>query len=262
MELGHCNAPLRVRSRSPRGTGAVAPAAGDTGNVLILDTETTGFGKDSECIEVGAILYSTWLSTSLMELSFLLPLPPGKTNDAEAINKISADATRAAPDPKNAVLLLDEMAKNADFALAHNADFDRRWFTGGRLPRINISWLCTMKDIHWKLPVGSKLNQVFKLTDLALAFGIPVDPAASHRALADCRYIARALTACGNPVQLVKEASAVKITVRGLQDHSQNSVAKGEGFKWDSEKREWIGRFSEDHLRSLRTPWEKLAPAA
>ena len=36
-----------------------------------------------------------------------------------------------------------------DFIVAHNVEFDKKWFGKGRLPRLNKKWICSLEDINW-----------------------------------------------------------------------------------------------------------------
>ena len=180
----------RSRERRPR-----------TGNVLIVDTETTGLDATKhKCIEFAAILFNIEHSDILSEIATLLPLPASHENEAQHINHISTALTRRAPPPESFMRCLAEMAANADFALAHNAAFDKKWFGLDGLQSLALPWICTQKDVRW--PVTLRTSP--RLTDLALAFGITIVPQDLHRALADCRLLANVLKRCDNVAQLLQ----------------------------------------------------------
>ena len=236
----------RERSRS-RGRETTAK-----GNVLIVDTETTGVDASSQCIEVGAVLYCISLQVVLSEISFLIPLPPNVVNEAEFVNKIPADATRLITKDLLDVKIraLREMARNADCAVAHNAEFDRRWFGEDGPVHLPIKWVCTQRDFPW--PKHMKLRLQPKLTDIALKCGVLVDPTALHRALADCRLIVRIFQAFKSDIEaLLLEATAERLLVIGKQPREENQRAREAGFKWDAKERCWKATLRKEEIDNL-----------
>lgn len=120
-------------------------------NLIIIDTESTGVDPvQDSVIEIGAILYSGELQAVISQISFLLYAPD---NPAESINHIPAKALMNLPDKmeEGMLHLLKAIAVQASYTVAHNADFDRQWFDGNKLPGLigrnakPIRWLCTMK---------------------------------------------------------------------------------------------------------------------
>ena len=100
--------------------------------LLILDTETTGLSPDdSQCIEVGAILFSVPHRAVLTQVSFLLPC---LVNDAEFVNKIPAAITQVTQPREEAYNLFTTMAYQCEAVVTHNVKFDEQWFDGDRLP--------------------------------------------------------------------------------------------------------------------------------
>src|SRR5665213_806807 len=94
-----------------------------TGNVLNLDTETSGLSvaKGAVCIEVGAILYNIEHKAMLQCMSTLLPC---NSNPVEHINGINAALTQKTMYIDHTMLFLNEMAMACDAVVAHNASFD------------------------------------------------------------------------------------------------------------------------------------------
>ena len=81
------------------------------------------------------------------------------------------------------------MVAEADYAVAHNAAFDRQWFGGrGSLPSMPLKWICSMDDIQW--PLSSKRSRP-SVMSLSVDYGVPVWNA--HRALTDCVYLAEVM---------------------------------------------------------------------
>jgi DNA polymerase-3 subunit epsilon len=149
--------------------------------LLIVDLETTGLNpKTAHVIELGAILYSIPHHCVIQQFSTLLP---ALENSAENINKISPSATQIVTDFNLLINQFQIWVDQADYLIAHNAKFDKKWFGNGILPIIDKPWLCTYEDFIWP-----KNNKPTSLVKTALNHGITVGT--SHRALSDCQLIA------------------------------------------------------------------------
>ncbi|MGG6242539.1 3'-5' exonuclease [Nodosilinea sp. AN01ver1] len=210
-------------------------------NLIIIDTETTGvdYQKDS-VIEIGAILYSGELQTVITQTSFLLY---ASDNPAEAINHIPSKALVNLPELMEAgmLYLLKALAVQTSYAVAHNAEFDRQWFDGEKLPILigkdakPIRWLCSMNDMTW--PKQTKPRE--SLVSLALHHGIGVSSA--HRALTDCQLIAELFNRVTHDefVNLVAQALRPKGLFKAEVCFEQKQLAKDAGFQWHPESKEW-----------------------
>ncbi|WP_139324954.1 3'-5' exonuclease [[Limnothrix rosea] IAM M-220] len=114
--------------------------------LLIVDVETTGLDpKEDEVIELGAILYSVKEACTLQQFSTLFPVTQ---NPAENINKISPQASQQLDSQGITpfILLTKNWIDQADYLVAHNAQFDRQWFGRNFLVQVNKPWLCTYDD--------------------------------------------------------------------------------------------------------------------
>ena len=108
-------------------------------NILILDTETTGFDREKDrCIEVGSILFNVVNRAVLAQQSFLLPV---EKNDAEKINNIPAEITRLPQPIEPAIEYFESLVLFSDLIIAHNVEFDKKWFGTDKLPLINKKWI-------------------------------------------------------------------------------------------------------------------------
>lgn len=214
-------------------------------SLLILDTETTGLSPttDSLC-EVGAVLFSVPHRAVIQQVSFLLPIP---SNPAQHINGISP-ALSCLVDHDQAWRLFLEMAFHADAFLAHNAEFDRQWIdpllTAGLR---TLPWICTCEGIRWP---GLRLNP--SLTDLALAYGVPVW--AAHRALTDCTYLAQVLARDPDLELHLAQGLEPRRLVIARVSYDDREQAKAAGFRWDPQRREWSRRCSQSEIDGLPFP--------
>lgn len=219
-------------------------------NVLIVDTETTGL--DPECdrvIELGAILYSIDHHSTLHQLSVLLPT---EHNPQEKLNGISAAASQAISDTllEQSLAIFQQVVTESDYAIAHNANFDRQWFDGHHLPILAkegqpMPWLCTMSDFRW--PLAAK--QGCSLVNLALDYGIGVN--AAHRALTDCQLIAMLFDRVNDLPALVSVASQPKYLYRAHVSYNDRSLAKEAGFRWNSKSKIWSRKLGEREVETL-----------
>lgn len=222
-----------------------APAAPAT--LLILDTETTGLNpSQGHCIEVGAILFAVAERAVLSQVSFLLPC---EHNPAQAINGIAPAVTRLNQPWQAGLACFEAMVASCDAVLAHNAAFDRQWFSdGGQLPTIARPWICSMEDIHW--PADRQLRPTPSVRDLALAYGVPVW--AAHRALTDCIYLAQVLERCEQLEQLLQAALEPRQLFRAKLGYSERHQAKQAGFRWnDPVPGAWTRRLSLREAQAL-----------
>lgn len=219
--------------------------------VLIIDTETTGLDPaDSDCIEVGAVLFDVNLRDSLGEVSVLVNRVI--VNPAESINKIKPALTTAiARTTVDAGLdYLHQLVVEADAIVAHNVAFDRQWFKQEPLstmqPFQELPWICSMDDIEWP---GLKSRP--SVQTLALAHGVPVW--AAHRALTDCLYLAHVFRACENLKELLVAAQAPKFLYHAMVSYDDRELAKQAGFRWNEphSPRAWSRRMTEDQAGRL-----------
>jgi DNA polymerase III subunit epsilon len=151
--------------------------------LLIIDIETTGLDIDRDsAIELGAILYSVHHRCILQQLSTLLPV--SGENSVEHINGISGQASRSSYEYQSVIELFQQWHERTDYLVAHNAEFDKKWFGSGLLPAVSKPWLCTYKDFLWMRARRQRLS----LVKLALKYDIKVEQV--HRSLSDCQIIA------------------------------------------------------------------------
>ena len=218
-------------------------------NILILDTETTGLDiEKDDCLEVGSILFNVKSRSVLAQQSFLLPV---EINNAEKINNIPAEITRFPQPLSEAIKYFESLVRVSDVIVAHNAEFDMKWFGLKKLPQIEKQWICSMDDITW--PSDRQLKTRPSVRDLALAYGVPVWNA--HRALTDCIYLAEVFKRCGELEKLLIMALEPKVLIRAEISYDKRHIAKNAGFRWnDAVKGAWSRKMSRRDIKKLEFP--------
>ena len=218
-------------------------------NILILDTETTGLdNKNDDCLEVGSILFNVKSRSVLAQQSFLLPV---ENNNAEKINNIPAEITRLPQPLSEAIIYFESLVRVSDLIVAHNAEFDKKWFGLNKLPRIEKPWICSMDDMTW--PADRQLKTRPSVRDLALAYGVPVWNA--HRALTDCIYLAEVFKRCSDFEKLLIRGLEPKILVCAEISYEERHLAKNSGFRWnDAIKGAWSRKMSRRDIEKLEFP--------
>ena len=222
------------------------PSKKSVGSVLILDTETTGLDENNnEVIEVGCILFNVPFKTVLSQLSFLLPVD---INEAEFINGITVEVSNIMQPWKEGIQFFLKLIESCDFIVAHNADFDKKWFGKGNLPSLDKKWICSLDDINWSFKKNIKSRP--SVTDLALGFNIPVWNL--HRALSDCYYISEVFKKIDNLEDVLLKATEPKYLYKAIVSYEDRSLAKNAGFRWNSPVQgAWTRKLSEAEATEL-----------
>ena len=229
------------------------PSKKSVGSVLILDTETTGLDENNnEVIEVGCILFNVPFKSVLSQLSFLLPVD---INEAEFINGIPVEVSNVIQPWKEGIQYFLKLIESCDFIVAHNADFDKKWFGKGNLPSLDKRWICSLDDINWSFKKNIKSRP--SVTDLALGFNIPVWNL--HRALSDCYYIAEVFKKIDNLEDILLKATEPKYLYKAIVGYEDRSLAKKAGFRWNNPVQgAWTRKLSESEATELNFKVEIL----
>jgi DNA polymerase-3 subunit epsilon len=211
--------------------------------VLILDLETTGLNPNlDDVIEIGVILYSLKYGSIITQFSTLLPTQKDINNayqtnfiSIELANLNNVEFVQCAID--YFLILVDQ----AEFIVAHNAEFDKKWFglDNKLLPKIDKHWVCTFADFIW-----DKNQKPTSLINTALNYDIAITNA--HRALSDCLLISSLFNRLFERNILL--STFTKALTRSYESsliiyanvgYDERNLAKEFGFFWDNFSRRW-----------------------
>jgi len=147
------------------------------------------------------------------------------------------------------------MARGADYAVAHNAEFDRKWFKSHWLPELDLQWICTMDDVKW--PRNTKRGRP-SVVSLALDYGVPVWSA--HRALTDCVYLAEVMRREPALTRLLIEALEPRKVYVSMLPYEQRQQCKDAGFVWDQiVAKAWAKKMRPSEAEQLGFPVREAA---
>jgi len=153
--------------------------------------------------------------------------------------------------------VITEMAKSAEAIVAHNAEFDQKWFgfsTNGKnmiLPTLvnnqgeKLPWVCTCKDFNWPRQIrpGQSLLELAAVHDIGI-YG-------THRALTDCKLIAALFDRMENLPAMFAKALRPKAVFKALVTYYERQQAKKEGFKWIDQRKSWERRMAIEDIKKL-----------
>jgi len=212
--------------------------------ILIVDLETTGLdpGLD-DVIEIGAILYSLKYGSIITQFSTLFPTRKD-INNAYQTNFIPIELANS-----NNVQLVQcsidyfsILVNQAEFIVAHNAEFDKKWFELNNtfLPKIEKHWVCTFADLIW-----DKNSKPTSLINTALNYDVAITNA--HRALSDCSLIASLFNRLfernillSTFTKALARSYESSLTIYANVDYNNRNLAKEFGFFWDNPSRKWL----------------------
>lgn len=223
-------------------------------HVAIIDFETTGIDAETcRPIEVCAAIVTSDFSTLLTSYQSLLYASdyPAIEEHIELLTGIQKEKVlsegifpaRAFEDIYNLFIEYD-----VKHVVAYNADYDHTVYRR-ELERhgmaneavgnsVKIPWLCAMKDVR------SNYNyKCWKLSHLALDYGVAIDPKELHRASADVfltRDLLRAAKTTSEEMLAYKNTPWVAleaVTREPWKDGGKSTaLAKSKGFSWETPK--------------------------
>jgi DNA polymerase-3 subunit epsilon len=197
--------------------------------ILILDTETTGLNlKTDYLLEVAAILWSVKLRCTLMQVSTLICYESLIENLAEPINGIPSEALEFTFNYKSGLHLINQMSLSASYICAHNVEFDRAFCQ--RVSELELPtdrWIDTQDIVYPK----SQYSNSTSLNNLAIVHGIPI--VESHRALDDCKILAKLLALVPDLETQLAKAARPKVLVKSLEERP-GTLSRKHGFRWNT----------------------------
>jgi DNA polymerase-3 subunit epsilon len=209
--------------------------AKDVRQILVIDTETTGFDpKADTTIEVACTLYNIIHAAPVQSFASLIR---AANNPAEHVNRISVDLLQTIPDHWKQVWgVVRDLAEQANVIVAHRADFDIQ-FVDPPLRALR-PWACSKYDMDW---VKGRPQRGDDLVHLALAHGVPI--VSAHRAMADVDTLVRtfqAAQALGQDVaEMVARSLRPKALFIALVPYAEKDKAKQVGFQWTDSDKTW-----------------------
>lgn len=227
----------------------------DEGEIIFIDTETTGLHADSsEIIELGLIMckYSKSRKCLLrMEAKYSFLEQPSEPMDDEVIgiHGITNEMLEGHSFPDKEIA---EIVKNDPIMCPHNARFDRP-FWDKRFPELSgLRWACSYQEIPWR-----NLNfEGGNLTCLLMQCGYFI--AERHRALADCYMLAWLLYFADNAVELLLDSmneDTIRILTYGspfrVKDCLKHRKYSWDGKVWSKDMREHLVEAEMDFLDNL-----------
>lgn len=170
--------------------------------IIVLDTETTGLGRNAELIEIGAVCLDEYGREATYFSSLIQPVNMGPSiNRALEITKINREMLRKAPTWEHIyphfIRWVNDIPTHSAHpkALAFNAPFDKRILEG---QGVFLNWGQCVKQYSYRRMKqqnaaprnkNGHLKQP-KLSEACAYFGVPL-PKNAHRALDDTRATAK-----------------------------------------------------------------------
>lgn len=216
--------------------------------ILGFDVESTGLDPKKDSItEMGLVLYDTDLKTPVRISGFLVK----GGFISEEITRITG-ITQAAVDtygvtPFAAIGALDKMAESANYFCAHNAPFDREFgkalfATQGRgFP--DVPWIDTRTDLP---PEAYAKGKSASLKYLCADHGFLYE---AHRAVSDVLAMLR-LVAMYDLDTIIKRSQIPNVEVRAQVTYEQRILAKGEGYYWNANLKQWRKPLKADEVEA------------
>lgn len=234
---------------------------------LIIDFETTGVNVYEDfIIEIGAQLVADdWQVVGEFNTLIKNPANPVLSDEITKITGITqGDIDARGMDLKQALGQLLNLVGEPDAVIAYNSEFDEGIFrtemarNGFLAPSIlKDKWLCAMKDLE-----SNYEKKCWKLSHLALDYGVAVDPAKLHRAIGDVNLTRQMLIkANATPVGMMNFKQTPWIVVNALIPAPWTDGGKGKmeatklGYSWETPKgtqekyeKQWVKRIKAHKL--------------
>ena len=219
--------------------------------ILGIDFETTGLAESQDIVtEIGAVLWDWEAKMPVLMLNELLKLPEGvKLNKVVVeMNGITeALLKKFGEDTQKAFKKLNKLSKTADYIMAHNVDFDKKFYTNsiarcGLDAELNAKlWLDSSCDVAYPIRIKTR-----KLVFLAAEHNF-LSPYA-HRAVFDVLTMFKVVQDY-DINEMIRSASEQKYEIVADVLFEDKNKAKERGYSWDTAQRLWVKTVRESSLR-------------
>ncbi len=210
--------------------------------VLGLDFETTGLDEKQDVVtEIGAVLWNWQTKMPMLIMNELVTLPKGKMipDSVVDLNGITEEMIgEFGLDDFTAFKKLNEMGDVADYVMAHNAEFDKKFYISSmgkikiRPSLVDKTWIDSVSDVEYPRNITTR-----KLTHIAAEHGF-VNPFA-HRAVFDVLTMFSVVKNY-DIEDIVRNACDEKYELRAAVSFDDRQKAKDKGFYWNPQGRVWI----------------------
>lgn len=207
---------------------------------LGIDFETTGLeAKKDRITEVGAVLWDMKAHKPVKIYNELVyDFDSGVPEVSEKITQLTGITPelllKFGVHTASALEDIRDMADSADFAVAHNAPFDKGFYEAEcvrcSVGEAVLPWIDTHTDVDWRTD-GSK-----SLSYLAADHGF-LNPFA-HRAVFDVLTMMK-LVSQYDPKQIIQWQESPNITLMTRVPFKDKDKPKGLSYRWHSEDKSW-----------------------
>lgn len=239
---------------------------------LLIDFETTGIDTSVDrVIEIGAqVVDESW--NVLAQCSVLVKGDdyPTLTTDIQDITGITQeDLDKNGKSIEEAWSLLDSIIPDdLQYAIAFNKQFDESIFRAEAARHVltmkrglnilaQVPWVCAMVDVE-----TNYMYKSWKLSHLALEYGVAVNPKELHRAINDVELMRKTLIAMGTSSQKMLSFQqvpwiyvAAKIEKPWIDGGKSKNEATKNGYSWEKAKgddkqfpKTWVKRIKAHQL--------------
>lgn len=224
--------------------------------VLGFDLETTSLDPaNAEIIEVGAVLWDTYIGTPLILTNVLVtPTQPLSAEITQVTGITQKMLDSFGGDAETALRLVATMTKKAQALVAHNGivfDFPilDRYAEKLHIPLLDIPRLDTLTDVPYPASTTSR-----KLRHLAADLGI-IMPFA-HRAVFDVLGMLQILNQY-RVEEVIQIAQSPMVTVQALVGYETRELAKSEGFHFENDhgQKQWLRNMRQVVWEAERGKW-------
>lgn len=221
-------------------------------NIAILDFETTGVdAKTCRPIEVAMTIVDENFNQIIpmyQSLIYSSTHPEILPAIEELTGIIKESVYEHGRDPKFVLEEINNLLKAYDvqYMMAYNAEYDSTVYCeesrrcglidGPDIAAIDLPWLCAMKDVR-----SNYKYKCWKLSHLALDYGVAIDPKTLHRASADVLLTIEMLKAAKTNVPEIVEYYGTPwvpleaVTREPWKDGGVSTgKAKEKGFRWET----------------------------